>query len=217
MSREFIFSTVAAVALHAGAFFGLRLGTSAVALPLGDQANIEVSLVAEVPSEPIAAPTEPPSPPEPEPLPPPPEEEMQEPSPDIAPPTPAPVPKPPRQTSKSSTAVARPMTRQGPVASTGARSVGAATMARPRYRSNPRPAYPPAARQSRQEGTTILQVEVTAGGHASEIAIQQSSGFPILDQAAVSAVRRWTFEPGRIGALPVSSRVQIPVRFRLSD
>lgn len=54
---------------------------------MGDQSNIEVSLVAEVPAEAIEAPSEPPPAPQPEQLPPAPEPEMkQPPPPDIAPP-----------------------------------------------------------------------------------------------------------------------------------
>jgi protein TonB len=45
--------------------------------------------------------------------------------------------------------------------------------------------------------------------------VQRSSGFEMLDRAAIAAVRRWVFEPGRRGGNPVAAWVQVPVRFAL--
>jgi periplasmic protein TonB len=36
-----------------------------------------------------------------------------------------------------------------------------------------------------------------------------------LDRSALSAVRRWRFEPARRGAQPIETWVQVPVRFEL--
>jgi protein TonB len=85
------------------------------------------------------------------------------------------------------------------------------------YLSNPKPEYPEKARALHQQGVVLLGVEVGADGRPSEVTITRSSGFPELDQAAVRAVRRWTFEPARAGGLPVSSRVVVPVHFSLED
>ena len=87
----------------------------------------------------------------------------------------------------------------------------------PRYRSTPPPEYPPAARQQHQEGVVLLEVAVGADGRPGQIGVKQSSGFPLLDRAAVTAVHRWTFEPARTAGLPVESHVEIPIRFRLTD
>jgi protein TonB len=84
------------------------------------------------------------------------------------------------------------------------------------YLSNPRPDYPEVARRQHQEGLVILSVEVDSDGRPSEVSVAHGSGFPLLDQAAVQAVRSWRFEPARAGGIPVSSRVDVPVRFRLS-
>lgn len=91
-----------------------------------------------------------------------------------------------------------------------------ATRARPDYRENPEPPYPPAARRRRQEGLVLLKVKVTSEGRAAQVEVKQSSGFSILDEAALQTVRRWEFEPARIDSLAVDSEVEIPVHFRLT-
>jgi len=48
--------------------------------------------------------------------------------------------------------------------------------------------------------------------------MKHSSGVPTLDQAALNAVRRWTFEPAHLtGGLPVASTVNVPLRFSLAQ
>jgi protein TonB len=89
--------------------------------------------------------------------------------------------------------------------------------AHPRYRHNPPPEYPALARQRRQEGVVLLAVRVTAKGKAGEVTVKKSSGFPLLDEAAMRTVRRWEFEPARSGGLPVESDTEVPVRFQLSN
>lgn len=110
-------------------------------------------------------------------------------------------------------------TATGPVSNRAANSASAlpGQPAHPRYRHNPSPEYPPLARQRRQEGLVLLGVRVTAEGRAAEVTIKQSSGFPLLDAAAVKAVQRWEFEPARLGAIAVASDVEVPVRFQLGN
>lgn len=90
------------------------------------------------------------------------------------------------------------------------------TSAHPDYRRNPEPDYPVAARRRGQQGTVVLLVMVDAGGKPTEISVQQTSGFELLDQAAVRAVQTWEFEPARVGTTPVASRIEVPVRFTLA-
>lgn len=87
--------------------------------------------------------------------------------------------------------------------------------ARPRYRENPPPAYPEQARRRRIEGTVVLEALVSGGGSVHHLAVQASSGYPLLDEAALRAVRGWRFEPGRRGSVPVTMKVLVPVRFAL--
>jgi periplasmic protein TonB len=88
--------------------------------------------------------------------------------------------------------------------------------AKPDYKKNPEPPYPETARRRRLEGTVILAVRVTALGRAGDISVKQSSGYTVLDEAALKAVHDWDFEPARVGALAVESNIEIPVRFKLN-
>lgn len=89
--------------------------------------------------------------------------------------------------------------------------------AEPGYRKNPQPRSPLAARRQRQEGLVVLTVNVTAQGRAGLVEIRQSSGFTVLDNAALQAVRLWEFEPARIDSLAVTSVVEVPVHFKLAN
>lgn len=91
------------------------------------------------------------------------------------------------------------------------------TKSKPGYFRNQPPEYPQLARQMRQEGLVILRVEIDQKGIPVQVEVEQSSGYPLLDQAALKAVKRWRFQPERIGDSPVKSVVAIPVRFRLED
>ncbi|HXV19322.1 MAG TPA: energy transducer TonB [Candidatus Omnitrophota bacterium] len=96
-------------------------------------------------------------------------------------------------------------------------SPGASTEAKPNYLKNPPPRYPEAARRAGQEGLVILWAEVTVEGRADSVTVRQSSGYPILDEAALRAVKKWKFYPAKIGTLPVASRVEVPIRFQLNE
>ncbi|MDQ1331963.1 MAG: periplasmic protein TonB [Thermodesulfobacteriota bacterium] len=85
----------------------------------------------------------------------------------------------------------------------------------PLYKENPSPVYPLQAKKRGHEGTVILEVQVTKEGRAGKVSVFQSSRYPLLDQAAVSSVEKWRFEPGKRGDKKVDMPVKIPVRFQL--
>ena len=85
----------------------------------------------------------------------------------------------------------------------------------PLYRLNPPPKYPGLARRRGHEGTVIMDVLVDPKGKVKELRLFQSSGYPVLDRAAVKSVRSWEFEPGRRGDEAVEMWVKIPIRFQL--
>jgi protein TonB len=78
-----------------------------------------------------------------------------------------------------------------------------------------RPSYPSSARRMGIQGTTLLQVLVTADGRVGDVIVKESAGHADMDQAAADAVRRWRFEPARRGAEPVAMWVLLPIEFRL--
>lgn len=83
------------------------------------------------------------------------------------------------------------------------------------YASNPKPVYPPVSRRLNESGVSRLHVLVAADGHVQKIEIVRSSGFTRLDQAAIAAVRDWTFAPARQGDNTVAAWVVVPVNWNL--
>lgn len=57
------------------------------------------------------------------------------------------------------------------------------------------PQYPLDARRNHEQGTVVLDVLVSTDGRVSDISVSRSSGSSRLDQAALSAVRRWRWTP----------------------
>jgi protein TonB len=87
--------------------------------------------------------------------------------------------------------------------------------AKPLYRSNPSPKYPGIARIRGYQGNVLLDVLVNKNGKVNDLKIYKSSGYPVLDRAAVSSVKHWLFEPGMIGENKVNMWVRVPIRFEL--
>lgn len=87
--------------------------------------------------------------------------------------------------------------------------------AEPDYASNPPPPYPRSAQERGWEGTVRLQVRVSAVGDVADLKVESSSGYPVLDRAALDAVRSWRFRPARFGDRPVEGTVLVPIAFTL--
>ena len=85
------------------------------------------------------------------------------------------------------------------------------------YLNNPRPAYPPQARRLGLEGLVVLRVQVSAQGIPEQVVLAQTSGAPLLDEAAQKAVQGWKFLPARRGDTPIAHLVDVPVRFQLRN
>ncbi|MGZ3254694.1 MAG: energy transducer TonB [Burkholderiaceae bacterium] len=85
------------------------------------------------------------------------------------------------------------------------------------YLHNPAPEYPLRAKRRGQEGTTFLSVRVGINGRALSAHVSRSSGIPELDEAALDAVRGWTFVPAKKGNEPVEGLVEVPVRFHITN
>ena len=81
---------------------------------------------------------------------------------------------------------------------------------------NPAPPYPVLARRRGYEGLVLLEVLVTREGRVAELRVKKSSGYKVLDRAAVKAVKNWLFEPGVKNGTTIDMWVEVPVRFRLN-
>jgi protein TonB len=71
------------------------------------------------------------------------------------------------------------------------------------------------ARRRNYQGTVLLEVLVTREGKVGSVRLARSSGFEMLDRAAIKGVKRWVFHPGRKGDELVEMWVKIPIRFQL--
>ena len=79
----------------------------------------------------------------------------------------------------------------------------------------PKPVYPPLARQARIQG----QVKFTAviGNDGTIQNLQLISGHPLLVQSAQDAVRQWVYQPTLLNGEPVQVITQIDVNFTLTQ
>ena len=78
--------------------------------------------------------------------------------------------------------------------------------------------YPPMARRLNQEGIVTLRVTVNADGTVADAAVESSSGYTSLDEAAVRfAKERMRYHPGTQGGKPVAMTTLTKVKFKLTD
>jgi TonB family protein len=75
------------------------------------------------------------------------------------------------------------------------------------------PVYPPAAKLQGVQGTVILDGVISTEGHFQEL--QVLGGPPMLQQAALDAVRQWVYSPYLLDGQPVEVETDINVVFAL--
>jgi periplasmic protein TonB len=76
------------------------------------------------------------------------------------------------------------------------------------------PVYPEIARRARIEGKVILDAVIGENGRVRDIRVLHSE--PLLDAAAMDAVRQWQFTPTLLNGQPVSVIMTVTVAFRLN-
>lgn len=144
-------------------------------------------------------------------------------------PQPAPIPTPTKSVSKTDTPALTPNSnnaQETATASTAAAApatasgkAGAPSLVEPSadadYLKNPPPSYPRISRRNGEQGTVIVRVFISTQGLPEKAEVRTSSGFARLDQAALEAVQRWRFVPGRRSGTPEAMWFNIPVRFVL--
>lgn len=75
----------------------------------------------------------------------------------------------------------------------------------------PRPEYPYEARRQKIRGDGVVAMTIDpVTGNVSSVSMSKSTGNPFLDNAALSAFRRWRFKPGTV------SSVSCPITFTLT-
>ena len=83
--------------------------------------------------------------------------------------------------------------------------------------SNLKPEYPLLSRRQEEEGTVHLNIKVKADGTAGEIQLKRTSGYALLDESALRAVRNWRFTPASINNMPIAEWYQIAIPFKLHN
>jgi periplasmic protein TonB len=77
------------------------------------------------------------------------------------------------------------------------------------------PVYPPLARQTRISGTVRLHAIIGKDGTVQQLEVM--NGHPLLQQAALDAVRQWRYQPTLLNGEPVDVDTTIDVIFSLNQ
>jgi periplasmic protein TonB len=92
--------------------------------------------------------------------------------------------------------------------------IGSSLLPPPVKTKHVQPSYPADARQQRIQGTVIVEAVIGTNGRIQETTVIQSV-HPLLDNAAVEAIRQWEFEPFLLNGVPVPVIYTITVNFVL--
>lgn len=76
------------------------------------------------------------------------------------------------------------------------------------------PEYPDVARKSRVQGIVILEAVITKEGTVENVKVLRGV-HPLLDQAAVNAVKQWRYKPATLNGKPVRVHSTVTVNFKL--
>jgi protein TonB len=94
-----------------------------------------------------------------------------------------------------------------------ARRVGG-ELKEPKKLKNVPPVYPEEAKRARVQGVVILECTISPEGNVADVRVLR--GIPLLDQAAVDAVKQWVYTPTLLAGKPVPVIMTVTVNFRLS-
>src|SRR5690606_3410691 len=79
-----------------------------------------------------------------------------------------------------------------------------------KYRKQTPPIYPSRAVELGQQGKVILHIKINEKGLTEQFKVAESSGYELLDMAALAAVKKWEFEPTNINGNLIPSWVRVP-------
>jgi len=85
----------------------------------------------------------------------------------------------------------------------------------PRLVHKVNPTYPFRAKRRGVEGKVIVRFLVDKQGRVSECSVVQAEPEGVFEESALKAVTKWRFKPGMKDKKPVSTWVQVPIRFEL--
>jgi protein TonB len=76
------------------------------------------------------------------------------------------------------------------------------------------PTYPAIAQSARVQGVVIIEATIGQNGRVADARVLRS--IPLLDSAALEAVRQWEFSPTLLNGVPVSVIMTVTVQFTLN-
>ncbi len=76
------------------------------------------------------------------------------------------------------------------------------------------PVYPDIAKQARVQGVVILECTISPQGKVTNVNVLR--GIPLLDAAAIDAVKQWVYTPTLLNGVPVPVIMTVTVNFKLS-
>ena len=134
-----------------------------------------------------------------------------------APRRPAPKPSRPPVTTEPARAAATPEPEPTPEPTrrpaTGPVRVGG-NVPEPRKVHSVAPEYPPIARKARVQGIVILEATIGPRGNVTDVKVLRS--IPLLDQAAIDAVKQWVYEPTLVNGVPTAVIMTVTVNFKMN-
>jgi TonB family protein len=83
----------------------------------------------------------------------------------------------------------------------------------PRRTKNVNPVYPPEAQQARVQGMVFIEITIDPAGKISSAVVTQS--IPLLDQAALDAVRQWEYTPTVVDGKAVPVIMTVTANFTM--
>ncbi|AKM03703.1 energy transducer TonB [Burkholderia pyrrocinia] len=81
----------------------------------------------------------------------------------------------------------------------------------------PRPDYPPKARRLEQQGTVVVRLNIGVDGVVKTARVAQSSGYPLLDAAALAAIEAGHCQPYTTAGIARAVEAEQPIAFNLND
>lgn len=83
----------------------------------------------------------------------------------------------------------------------------------PKKLRNVAPVYPDVAKQARVQGVVVLEATIDTSGRVDNVRVLR--GIPLLNEAAVEAVKKWAYSPTMLNGIAVPVVMTVTVNFTL--
>jgi protein TonB len=205
MKRALIIFYFVALMIHVVILFWLKPPAPRPSKIL-NETYVEVALTTPPPQ---------PAPPKPQPIPPPPKPVIVPPKPEEKPPLPPPKPEmiiPAPKPIPPPPLAPKPVVVPTPAKLPPEKYI---SIREPKYARRVEAVYPAEAQRRHQQGQVVVMIYISADGALDKVTVIKSSGYPLLDAAALRAVKESRFSGEFIGAIPIGSRAEQTFTFEL--